>query len=83
MNLFLTVFADRVTSATSHSFQDKMESMFHWDGWASIDAPLVSALFVMLVLAIVGIVVGVRARIALKRTEYLEKPKGIMFFAEL
>ena len=60
-----------------------MESMFHWDGWASIDAPLVSSLFVMLLLAVIGVVVGVRARIALKNKEYLQKPKGIMFFAEL
>ena len=82
MNLFLTV-ADRVTSATSHSFQDKMESMFHWDGWASIDTPLVSSLFVILLLMVIGTVVGIRARIGLKRKEYLQKPKGIMFFAEI
>ena len=67
MNL-LAVY-DRVTSATSHSFNDKMESMFHWDGWASIDAPLVSSLFVILVLMILGTVVGIRARIALKNKE--------------
>ena len=60
-----------------------MESMFHWDGWASIDAPLVSSLFVILVLMLLGTVVGIRARIALKNKEYLQKPKGIMFFAEL
>ena len=83
MNLFSVLTLERVTSATSHSFSDKMESMFHWDGWASIDAPLVSSLFVMAILAVIGIVVGIRARIALKRKEYLQKPKGIMFFAEL
>ena len=60
-----------------------MESMFHWDGWASIDTPLVSSLFVMLLLMVIGTVVGIRARIGLKRKEYLQKPKGIMFFAEI
>ena len=83
MNSLSVLTLERVTSATSHSFNDKVESMFHWDGWASIDAPLVSSLFVMAILAVIGIVVGIRARIALKRKEYLQKPKGIMFFAEL
>lgn len=63
--------------------QARLESMFEWHGADSIDAPLLSSLLIMAVLIIVGAIVGIRATIGLKKKEYLKRPKGILFFAEL
>lgn len=62
---------------------ERMSSMFKWEGMASIDAPLLSSLLIMIILLIVGIIIGIRAKIGLKRKEYLKRPKGILFLAEL
>lgn len=64
------------------TFEEKIQSMFEWNGWDSIDAPLLSSLIVMALLLIIGIVIGIRAHVGLKRQEYLKRPKGILFLAE-
>ncbi|MCQ2800055.1 MAG: F0F1 ATP synthase subunit A [Bacilli bacterium] len=79
----LNVYERTLTSASASSFEEKMATMFHWDGWESIDAPLLTSLIVMVILAILGIIIGVKARIGLKKKTYLKKPKGIMFLAEI
>ena len=79
----LPAIMDRVTSASAETFDEKIQAMFNWDGWDSIDTPLVSSLLVMAILAVVGIAIGMRARIGYKRKEYLEKPKGFMMAVEL
>lgn len=63
--------------------QARLESMFEWRGADSLDAPLFSSLIIMAVLIIIGAIVGIRATIGLKKKEYLKRPKGILFFAEL
>ncbi len=63
--------------------QARLESMFEWHGADSIDAPLLSSLLIMAVLLLIGAIVGIRATIGLKKKEYLKKPKGILFLAEL
>lgn len=63
--------------------QARLESMFEWRGADSLDAPLFSSLIIMAVLIIIGAIVGIRAAIGLKKKEYLKRPKGILFFAEL
>ena len=77
------VILDKVTSANASSFAEKVEAMFHWDGWDSIDAPLITSLIVMLILAILGTIIGIKARIGLKKKTYLQKPKGLMHLAEI
>jgi len=74
---------DKVTSANASSFEEKMQSMFNWDGWDSIDAPLISSLFVILLLAVLGTIIGIKARVGLKNKTYLQKPKGLMHLAEI
>ena len=63
--------------------QARLESMFEWRGADSIDAPLLSSLLIMAVLLVIGAIIGIRATIGLKKKEYLKKPKGILFLAEL
>lgn len=63
---------------TLDAFQDRLNNFFSWD----LDASLFSSLMVMLVLLILGIIVGVKARRAYKRKDYLKRPRGILFFAE-
>lgn len=79
----LNVLEKQITSASASSFEEKMISMFHWDGWDSIDAPLLTSLIVMAILMILGVIIGIKARIGLKRKDYLKKPKGIMLLAEI
>ncbi len=63
--------------------RERMASMFEWNGADSLDAPLYSSLIIMIVLLLIGAIIGIRATVALKKKEYLERPKGILFLAEL
>ena len=47
-----------------------------------IEPALVSSLIVMVVLIVLGAIVGLRARKALKNEEYKKRPSGLMFYAE-
>ena len=47
-----------------------------------IEPALVSSLIVMVVLLVLGAIVGLRARKALKNEEYKKRPSGLMFYAE-
>jgi len=64
------------------TFDEKIQSMFEWNGWDSIDAPLLSSLIVMAFLLIIGIIIGIKAHIGYKKKTYLSRPKGILFLAE-
>lgn len=64
------------------SFNEKIEHMFDW-GWDKLDAPLFSSLFVMLIVLILAIIIGIAATVGYKKKTYLERPKGILFLAEL
>lgn len=70
----------RILDAAS---QERMESMFTWKGAESLDAPLYSSLLIMLILLLLGAIIGIRATIGLKKKEYLKRPKGILFLAEI
>lgn len=59
-------------------FDDRVAKFFDFD----LDAGLYSSLMVMLILLILGIVIGVKAKKAYKRQDYLKRPRGILFFAE-
>lgn len=61
----------------------RMSSIFKWEGANSLDAPLFSSLIIMAILLILGAIIGIRAHIGLKRKEYLQRPKGLLFIAEL
>lgn len=63
---------------TLDAFEDRVGEFFAFD----LDAGLISSLTVMLILLIVGTVIGVKARRAYKRQDYLKRPRGILFFAE-
>lgn len=60
------------------SFEQKISQMFSWQ----MDGPFYSSIIIMLVLLVVAVVVGIRVRIALRRKEYLNRPKGMMMIAE-
>ena len=57
---------------------EKVRHMFDWN----MDGPLYTSLIVMLALLIVGIIVGVQARVSLKKKKYLNRPKGLLMLAE-
>jgi F-type H+-transporting ATPase subunit a len=61
------------------TYQDKINSMFDW----KMDASMYSSLIIIAILLVIALIVGIRARIALKKKEYLERPHGIMFLADL
>src|SRR5574344_1687856 len=60
------------------TYEDKIAHMFDW----SMDAPMYSSLIIIAILIVLSCIVGIRATIAYKKKEYLETPKGIMFFAD-
>ncbi len=60
------------------TYMDKIAHMFDW----AMDPQLYSSLLIMAVLLILGAIVGVKARIAYKKKDYLKRPKGLLFFAE-
>lgn len=62
----------------SETYQDRLSHFFDW----SIDAPLYSSLLVMLILLVLGIFIGIKAKRAYRRKDYLRRPKGLLFFAE-
>jgi len=60
------------------TYEDKIAHMFDWN----MDASMYSSLLIMAILLLLAIIVGIRARIALKKKEYLERPHGMMFVAD-
>lgn len=61
------------------TFEERISHMLDWE----MDAPLYSSLLVMLIVLILGIIVGFLARRGLKKKTYLERPKGLLYLAEL
>lgn len=57
---------------------DKIEHMFDWN----MDGPMYSSLIVMAIILCLAIFVGIRAKIAYARKDYLKRPKGIVMYAE-
>jgi F-type H+-transporting ATPase subunit a len=60
------------------SYEDKIAHMFDW----SIDAPLYSSLIIMAIILVFAIIVGIEARVALKKKSYLERPHGLLMYGE-
>lgn len=69
----ITILAD-----TEMTYMDRISQMFDWE----MDGPLYSSLIVMLIVLIFAIIIGIRARIGLKRKEYLDRPHGILMVGE-
>lgn len=62
-------------------YHDRLNDMFKF-GWEWLDAPLFSSLLVMLVLLILGVVIGIKAHKAVKKGQYKEAPRGLLFWAD-
>ena len=63
------------------NLSEKLKEMLIFD-WAHIDAPLFSSLLIMLVLVILGVIVGIKAKLAIKKEGYKHAPRGILFWAD-
>jgi F-type H+-transporting ATPase subunit a len=60
------------------TYKDKIAHMFDW----SMDASLYSSLLIMLIILVLACIVGIWARIALKKKDYLKRPKGLLMMGE-
>jgi F-type H+-transporting ATPase subunit a len=65
-----------ITAATT--YEDKIAHMFDWN----MDSAMYGSLFVMAIVLIIAIIFGVRARIGLRRKEYLQRPHGVLMVGE-
>ncbi|HBE98640.1 MAG TPA: hypothetical protein DDW18_01125, partial [Firmicutes bacterium] len=63
------------------SLEERIKDMFVFD-WDHLNAPLFSSLLIILVLMVLGILVGMKARKAIKKGAYRHAPKGILFWAD-
>ncbi|MFA6620422.1 MAG: F0F1 ATP synthase subunit A [Bacilli bacterium] len=68
-----------IFAAAEGTYQYKIEHMFDWN----MDAPLYSSLIVALIVLILAIILGIKARRGLRNKTYLKRPKGFLFFGEL
>lgn len=60
------------------TYLDKIAHMMDWN----MDASMYSSLFVMAIILILAIIVGIKARIAYRRKDYLKRPKGLLMLSE-
>lgn len=60
------------------TYEDKISHMFDW----SMDASMYSSLLVMLLVLGLAIAIGIRAKIGLKKKEYLQRPHGFLMLGE-
>lgn len=63
------------------NLQERLKDMLVFD-WEHINAPLISSLFLIVVLIIIGIVIGVKAKKAVKTGAYKHAPRGVLFWAD-
>jgi F0F1-type ATP synthase membrane subunit a len=71
-----------ILAAAEGTYQYKIEHMFDFS-FNAMDAPLFSSLIVVLIILILAIILGAKARIGLKKKTYLQRPKGFLFFGEV
>jgi F-type H+-transporting ATPase subunit a len=65
--------------AEAGTYEYRIEHMWDW----SFDGPLYSSLMVMLIILILAIILGTKARIGLKKKTYLQRPRGILLVGEI
>lgn len=63
------------------NLEERLKDMLVFD-WDHLNAPLFASLFVIIVLMIVGIIIGIKARKAIKNEDYKRAPKGLLFWAD-
>ena len=68
-----------ILDATPGTYEYKLAHMLDWD----LDPQLFSSLMVMLIVLVLAILLGIKARIGLKKKTYLKRPKGLLFLGEL
>lgn len=63
------------------SLTERIKDMLVFD-WDHLNAPLFSSLLIILVLMILGIIVGIKAKRAIKTGAYKHAPRGLLFWAD-
>lgn len=63
------------------NLEERLKDMLIFD-WDHLNGPLFSSLLLIVVLLIIGIIIGAKARKAIKNEDYKHAPKGLLFWAD-